>query len=101
MWKSTDGGVTWHSVSDRFFKTSSVGALAIDESNLDIVYVGMGDTGFWEMLRTPNSLSRAAVRAAASTKAATSLTKRAIGSHCASNCRLLLCTGIEIKAMTW
>ena len=44
VWKTTDGGVTWQPVSDRFFKSSSVGAIAIAESNPDIVYVGMGET---------------------------------------------------------
>ena len=44
LWKTTDGGVTWRAVSDRFFKTSSVGAIGISESNPDIVYVGMGET---------------------------------------------------------
>ena len=44
LWKTTDGGVTWRAVSDRFFRTSSVGAIAIAESNPDIVYVGMGET---------------------------------------------------------
>jgi photosystem II stability/assembly factor-like uncharacterized protein len=44
LWKTTDGGVTWRPVSDRSFKTSSVGAIAIAESNPDIVYVGMGET---------------------------------------------------------
>ncbi|MGB2715736.1 MAG: hypothetical protein WBC51_16260 [Vicinamibacterales bacterium] len=44
LWKTTDGGVTWRAVSDRFFKTSSVGAIDISESNPDIVYVGMGET---------------------------------------------------------
>ncbi|HEV3483811.1 MAG TPA: hypothetical protein VG106_00275, partial [Vicinamibacterales bacterium] len=43
LWKTTDGGVTWRAVSDKFFKTSSVGALAVAESNPDIVYVGMGE----------------------------------------------------------
>ncbi len=42
--KTTDGGVTWRPVSDRAFKTSSVGAVAVSESNPDIVYVGMGET---------------------------------------------------------
>ena len=44
VWKTTDGGLTWKPVSDKTFKTSSVGALAIASSNPDIVYVGMGET---------------------------------------------------------
>jgi photosystem II stability/assembly factor-like uncharacterized protein len=44
VWKTTDGGITWRPVSDRFFKSSSVGAIAVAESNPDIVYVGMGET---------------------------------------------------------
>jgi photosystem II stability/assembly factor-like uncharacterized protein len=44
LWKTTDGGVTWRAVSDRFFKSSSVGAVAVAESNPDIVYAGMGET---------------------------------------------------------
>jgi photosystem II stability/assembly factor-like uncharacterized protein len=44
LWKTTDGGVTWSPVSDGFFRTSSVGAVAVSESNPDIVYAGMGET---------------------------------------------------------
>ncbi|MDQ3419628.1 MAG: glycosyl hydrolase [Acidobacteriota bacterium] len=44
VWKTTDGGVNWRPVSDRYFKTSSVGAIAVSESNPDVVYVGMGET---------------------------------------------------------
>ena len=44
LWKTTDGGVTWRAVSDQFFKTSSVGAVAVSESQPDVVYVGMGET---------------------------------------------------------
>lgn len=43
VWKTTDGGVTWRPVTDRFIRTSSVGALAIAESNPDVVYAGMGE----------------------------------------------------------
>jgi photosystem II stability/assembly factor-like uncharacterized protein len=43
IWKTTDGGTTWRPVADRFLKTSSVGALAVAESNPDIVYAGMGE----------------------------------------------------------
>jgi photosystem II stability/assembly factor-like uncharacterized protein len=44
LWKTTDGGVTWRAASDKFFKSSSVGAIAVSESNPDVVYVGMGET---------------------------------------------------------
>jgi len=44
VWKTTDGGLTWRSVSDKNIKTSSVGAIAIAPSNPDIVYAGMGET---------------------------------------------------------
>ena len=44
LWKTTDGGLTWHAGHGRFFKTSSVGAVAVAESNPDVVYVGMGET---------------------------------------------------------
>jgi photosystem II stability/assembly factor-like uncharacterized protein len=44
VWKTTDGGLTWRPVSDKTFKTSSVGAVAIAPSNPDVVYVGMGET---------------------------------------------------------
>ncbi len=43
VWKTTDGGLTWRPVTNRFLKTSSVGAIAVAESNPDVVYVGMGE----------------------------------------------------------
>src|SRR5580700_6218813 len=43
VWKTTDAGTTWSNISDRFFKTGSVGAIAVAESNPNIVYVGMGE----------------------------------------------------------
>ena len=44
LWKTTDGGVSWRPTSDAFFRTSSPGAVAVAESNPDVVYVGMGET---------------------------------------------------------
>jgi photosystem II stability/assembly factor-like uncharacterized protein len=44
LWKTSDGGQTWRAVSDKFFKTSSVGAVAVAPSNADVIYVGMGET---------------------------------------------------------
>ncbi|HEU5453343.1 MAG TPA: hypothetical protein VFU76_15215, partial [Terriglobales bacterium] len=44
LWKTTDGGQTWKAVTDGQIKASSVGAVAVAESNPDIVYIGMGET---------------------------------------------------------
>jgi photosystem II stability/assembly factor-like uncharacterized protein len=44
LWKTTDAGLTWAPVTDGQIKSSSVGAVAIAESNPDIVYIGMGET---------------------------------------------------------
>jgi photosystem II stability/assembly factor-like uncharacterized protein len=43
IWKTDDMGITWRNVSDGFFKTGSVGAVAVAESDPNIVYVGMGE----------------------------------------------------------
>jgi photosystem II stability/assembly factor-like uncharacterized protein len=43
VWKTTDSGANWAPVSDGFFKTSSVGALAVADSDPNIVYAGMGE----------------------------------------------------------
>ena len=43
VWKTTDAGITWTPVSDRYFKTGSVGAIAVADSDPNIVYVGMGE----------------------------------------------------------
>jgi photosystem II stability/assembly factor-like uncharacterized protein len=44
LWKTTDGGLTWRPVTDGQIQSSSVGAVAVSESNPDIVYIGMGET---------------------------------------------------------
>ncbi|WP_373397135.1 glycosyl hydrolase [Algoriphagus halophilus] len=43
IWKTTDAGQRWENISDGFFTTSSVGAIAVSESNSNIIYVGMGE----------------------------------------------------------
>ena len=44
VWKTEDGGLTWNSVSDGYFKTGAVGAVAVSEWDPNVVYVGMGET---------------------------------------------------------
>ena len=43
VWRTTDGGDTWKNISDKFFKTGSVGAIAVAESDPNVIYVGMGE----------------------------------------------------------
>lgn len=43
LWKTDDMGISWRNVSDGFFKTGSVGAIAVAESDPNVVYVGMGE----------------------------------------------------------
>src|SRR5437868_9008556 len=43
VWKTTDIGVNWTNISDGWFKTGSVGAIAVADSDPNILYVGMGE----------------------------------------------------------
>jgi len=44
VWKTEDGGLNWKCISDGFFKTGSVGAIAVSESDPNVIYVGMGES---------------------------------------------------------
>ncbi len=44
VWKTQDGGLSWRNISDRFFKTGAVGAVAVSEWDPNVVYVGTGET---------------------------------------------------------
>lgn len=44
LWKTTDGGQSWSPVTDGQLNSSSVGAVAVAETNPDIVYIGTGET---------------------------------------------------------
>ena len=44
LWKTTDAGNTWAPVTDGQITSSSVGAVAVSESNPDVVFIGMGET---------------------------------------------------------
>src|SRR5215470_13931093 len=43
VWKTTDAGGHWAPVSDGQFQTASVGAIAVADSDPNIVYVGTGE----------------------------------------------------------
>jgi photosystem II stability/assembly factor-like uncharacterized protein len=43
LWKTNDAGMSWFNISDGYFKTGSVGAVAVAESDPNVIYVGMGE----------------------------------------------------------
>jgi photosystem II stability/assembly factor-like uncharacterized protein len=43
LWKTIDMGITWRNISDGFFKTGSIGAIAVAASDPNVIYVGMGE----------------------------------------------------------
>ena len=44
LWKTNDAGETWSPVTDGQITSASVGAVAVSESNPDVVYIGTGET---------------------------------------------------------
>src|SRR5688500_1847749 len=42
VWKTTDGGESWSAVSDGYFG-GAIGAVAVSESDPNVVYVGTGE----------------------------------------------------------
>ena len=44
VWKTVDAGTYWRNVSDGFFTTSSVGAIAVAPSDSNVIYAGTGET---------------------------------------------------------
>lgn len=44
LWKTVDGGNEWFPVTDGQINSSSIGAVAVAETNPDVVYIGGGET---------------------------------------------------------
>ena len=44
LWKTTDGGENWHPVTDFQITTASIGAVAVSETDPDLVFIGTGET---------------------------------------------------------
>jgi len=45
LWKTEDYGTSWKNISDGYFATPSIGAIAVSESDPNILYVGTGTDG--------------------------------------------------------
>ena len=44
VWKTDDAGITWHNVSDGYFNTTGIGAITVSKSDVNVVYVGTGES---------------------------------------------------------
>ena len=43
LWRTDDAGISWRNISDGFFRTSSIGAIAVAPSDANVIYVGTGE----------------------------------------------------------
>ena len=43
VWKTEDMGISWRNISDGYFKTATIGAIAVSPSDPNVVYVGTGE----------------------------------------------------------
>jgi photosystem II stability/assembly factor-like uncharacterized protein len=44
VWKTENAGTTWQNISDGFFKVGTIGAVAVSESDGNVLYVGTGES---------------------------------------------------------
>jgi photosystem II stability/assembly factor-like uncharacterized protein len=43
LWRTDDAGITWHNISDGYFNTTTISAVAMSRSDPDVIYAGTGD----------------------------------------------------------
>ncbi len=43
VWKTTDGGLSWTPMFDKIKEVSSIGSIAVSESDPNVIYVGTGE----------------------------------------------------------
>ncbi len=43
VWKTENAGTTWENLSDEFFKVGTIGAVAVSQSDNNVLYVGTGE----------------------------------------------------------
>jgi photosystem II stability/assembly factor-like uncharacterized protein len=44
VWKTENGGTTWENISDGDFEVGTIGAIAVTDSDLNVLYVGTGES---------------------------------------------------------
>lgn len=43
MWKTENAGISWENISDDYFNVGTIGAIAVAESDPNVIYVGTGE----------------------------------------------------------
>ena len=43
VWKTEDAGISWENISDGYFNVGTIGAIAVAESDTNVIYVGTGE----------------------------------------------------------
>ena len=43
LWRTDDAGINWRNISDGYFRTGSIGAIAVAPSDPNVLYVGTGE----------------------------------------------------------
>ena len=43
LWRTDDAGINWRNISDGYFRSSSIGAIAVAPSDANVIYVGTGE----------------------------------------------------------
>lgn len=53
LWKTTDAGTTWKNISDGYFNTGVVGAIAVAPSDPNVIYAGTGEHAVRGVMTAP------------------------------------------------
>jgi len=43
VWKTANAGISWENISDDYFNVGTIGAIAVAESDVNVIYVGTGE----------------------------------------------------------
>lgn len=53
IWKTTDAGITWKNISDGYFNTGVIGAIAVADADHNVIYAGTGEHSVRGVMTSP------------------------------------------------
>lgn len=56
VWETTNYGHSWENISDKYFKSNNIGAIAVAPSNPKVIYVGTGNPAFRNTFMTGDGM---------------------------------------------